>query len=433
MKTYIPHQLRPLIFFVLIANVSGRAQTRRSRERYFTAGFNVGILGAATSQTSNLTGKSFERTMGFIGSDNGRKQGIIAANSTLGINAGFLWKDKNTKNYTEIQADLQRNRSTYIFNDPYQYTVTTYTPVQDNDADDAPTTTTTYAKWAENDVYYKYSLAVKRLWYRDDASLLGGDSYFYWKESFGQSFFHRDQNNPITPGTGETVTLNDSTYVNARTISYNPKSFVLGTELGLRTFSPKKDRSLDIGIVWYAPFNSTYKKEFNFYQKNSLVGSSQVAFGGSTILLNATYTFNSKLKERKIDQHKLDEEKIDILAKTHNENGRNFVVQQKVILTSDMVTARIWDRGTVDGDVITLYLNGEKILENFTTSKTKKEVVLHLKPGENYLVMYAVNLGTIPPNTATIEIEDGSKSKSITINSDEKKSGALEIFYKPSL
>jgi hypothetical protein len=47
--------------------------------------------------------------------------------------------------------------------------------------------------------------------------------------------------------------------------------------------------------------------------------------------------------------------------------------------------------------------------------------------------MYAVNLGRVPPNTACIEIEDGSKHKSITINSDMRRSGALEISYKPAL
>jgi hypothetical protein len=45
--------------------------------------------------------------------------------------------------------------------------------------------------------------------------------------------------------------------------------------------------------------------------------------------------------------------------------------------------------------------------------------------------MYAVNLGKIPPNTASIEIEKGSQRKSVTVNSDMNKSGAIELIYKP--
>jgi hypothetical protein len=45
--------------------------------------------------------------------------------------------------------------------------------------------------------------------------------------------------------------------------------------------------------------------------------------------------------------------------------------------------------------------------------------------------MHAINLGTIPPNTASMEISDGKKRKDITVISDTGKSGALEIDYSP--
>jgi hypothetical protein len=434
MKTFIPYQFRPFVFFLLIANVSGRAQVRRTREKYFTAGFNAGILGGSAIVDNCLEGSRFNHAMGFVVSNNGRNQPILAANTSLGINAGFLWKDKDSKNYTAIQAEFQRNRATYVFNNPYSYTVTTTPAAQDNDADDTTSTTTfKYNKWAENDVYLKYSLSLQRFWFRNDNSLLEGDTYFYLKESFGQTFFHHNQGNTITLNDAETVNYNDGNSVVAKTIAFNPISYMIGTEIGTRAFSPNKDRALDIGIVWYLPFASTYKREYDFYKGNTLVGRDQISFTGSSVLLNVSYTFNAKLKQKAMDSTKLDREKIDLLAKTHTENGRNFVVQQKIILYSDLVTAKIWDRGTVDGDIVTLYLNGEDILDNFMTSKIKKEVVLHLSAGENFLVMHAVNMGSIPPNTASIEIEDGSKQKNITINSDTKKSGALEIIYKPTL
>ena len=45
--------------------------------------------------------------------------------------------------------------------------------------------------------------------------------------------------------------------------------------------------------------------------------------------------------------------------------------------------------------------------------------------------MHALNLGKVPPNTAAISINDGAKKKIITLVSDLKKSGAVEIIYNP--
>lgn len=434
MKTVTSHQFHAVIFLILIAGVPVRAQVRRSREKYISGGFNVSCLGAGFSISNCQQGKPFDRTIGFLAADNGRNNSILAANTSLGLNGSFMWKDRNSDNYTAIGADIQRNRVTYIFKNPYSYSIAVTHPPQDGDADDTDSTVVyNYNKWSENDVSFKYSLSLQRFWYRGDFGLLDGDSYFYIKESFGQSFFHRNQGGSIKVGDTEKMNYDDqdSTSATAKTIGYNPKSFVIGSEIGIRAFTKEKDRTLDVGLAWYMPLKSTYSREYDFYKGTTLLGSDFVNFSGSSILLNVTYNFNYRLKERKVDNTKLEREKIDILAKNHTENGRNFEVQQKVILSSDLVTAKIWDRGTVDGDIITLYLNGEDILDNYTTSKSKKEVQLHLRAGENYLVMYAVNLGKVPPNTASIEIEDGNKPKSITINSDAHKSGALEIVYKP--
>jgi hypothetical protein len=78
-----------------------------------------------------------------------------------------------------------------------------------------------------------------------------------------------------------------------------------------------------------------------------------------------------------------------------------------------------------------LYLNEELVLEKYTVSKTKKEIILNLKPGKNILVMHALNLGRVPPNTAALKINDGTINKNVTLISDLKNSGALELIYNP--
>jgi hypothetical protein len=118
-------------------------------------------------------------------------------------------------------------------------------------------------------------------------------------------------------------------------------------------------------------------------------------------------------------------------VKPHKLLDRKVKVQEKIEVSDSTVMAEIWDKGIVDGDRISLYLNNVEILHDFTVGKHKKEIVLHLTPGKNYLILHALNLGRIPPNTAAIDIGDNGSEKQIILNSNLSISGALEITYKP--
>lgn len=315
-------------------------------------------------------------------------------------------------------------------------------PPQDNDADDTIPVKTP-AKVIESDKSFRYSLSVQRFWFNESYSVLRGESYHYINASFGQSFYHRDNNGMINAGDIQVIKDADGNSLKTTVINYIPKSYVAGIEVGTRAFSPSKDRALDIGIAWYLPFNSSYTKQFDFYKTTKpasasqsptveLVSSSKQTFGMGSVLLNVTYSFNSKLtlRERDTTEVKKKAEKHDIV---HNNvvNGRNVKVQDHVETAGAEMTIKVWDNGLVDGDRISLFLNDKEILHDHKLKKRKKSVTLHLKPGVNYLVLHALNLGSIAPNTAAIEVDDGYQGKTITLRSDMKKSGAIEIIYTP--
>ncbi len=114
----------------------------------------------------------------------------------------------------------------------------------------------------------------------------------------------------------------------------------------------------------------------------------------------------------------------------HHLNGRKYKVQQTMNVEDNTVKIQVYDKNRVDGDIVSIYLNGELIVENFQVTKEKKEFSLSLQNGSNVLVMYAINLGKIPPNTAAIAISQGDKRPKITtLVSDFKESGALELIY----
>jgi hypothetical protein len=114
----------------------------------------------------------------------------------------------------------------------------------------------------------------------------------------------------------------------------------------------------------------------------------------------------------------------------HHLNGRKYKVQQTLNAESKTVKINIYDKNRVDGDIVSIYLNGKLIVENIQVTHQKKEISLQLQNGSNVLVMYAINLGRIPPNTAALEINNGNKRNRVTtLVSDFKNSGALELIY----
>lgn len=159
----------------------------------------------------------------------------------------------------------------------------------------------------------------------------------------------------------------------------------------------------------------------------------------ATVAVNVTVPIAKKHKDTIIIEKMADKKEPDLkkhhkkFFNSHRINGRKFVVQESLVVSYGSVKIMVWDKNRADGDEISLYLNGELIIEKFTVTKTKKEILIDLLPGKNIIVMHALNLGLIPPNTAALSINDGSTSRAklITLVSTLKKSGALEVFYDP--
>ncbi|MCS7072987.1 MAG: hypothetical protein NZ108_00820, partial [Bacteroidia bacterium] len=88
-----------------------------------------------------------------------------------------------------------------------------------------------------------------------------------------------------------------------------------------------------------------------------------------------------------------------------------------------------------DGDIISLFYNGELILERFTLQKKPKAIIINVpengKP--SYLIMKAHNLGRVPPNTARLTIHDGKKIHEVRLTSSLQVFGGIEFRYNAKL
>jgi hypothetical protein len=106
---------------------------------------------------------------------------------------------------------------------------------------------------------------------------------------------------------------------------------------------------------------------------------------------------------------------------------RKIDTKYDIMVDSTQIQLKIWDNNLVDGDIISLSLNGTWILKQHTVTKGKKKLWIRLTQKSNILVLYAENLGSKPPNTAAIIVNDGKREQKIILNSDMGKSEAVHI------
>jgi hypothetical protein len=112
-------------------------------------------------------------------------------------------------------------------------------------------------------------------------------------------------------------------------------------------------------------------------------------------------------------------------------DGRSISYTKELVVETENITISLWDHGRQDGDIVSIYLNGEQVVSKHTLTYKKKvyEVKLdNTKP--NDLFLYAHNLGRFAPNTVSMEISDGSTSENIILNSDLKSCEAVLINVK---
>lgn len=111
--------------------------------------------------------------------------------------------------------------------------------------------------------------------------------------------------------------------------------------------------------------------------------------------------------------------------------GRKISYQKELVVDNEIITISLYDHGRADGDIVSIYLNGEQIVAKHILTYKKKSFEVKLNSNKsNDLFLYAHNLGNFPPNTVSIVIKDGSSAENIVLNSDLSSCEAILISVK---
>jgi len=107
--------------------------------------------------------------------------------------------------------------------------------------------------------------------------------------------------------------------------------------------------------------------------------------------------------------------------------GRTSAFSQVINFSSDSLEIALYDNGEIDGDTVSVFMNGDPILSHQGLKASAIKTTIHLTPGipEFNIVLFADNLGKYPPNTGLLVVHDGDDVYNIRFSADLQKNAGV--------
>jgi hypothetical protein len=131
-------------------------------------------------------------------------------------------------------------------------------------------------------------------------------------------------------------------------------------------------------------------------------------------------------------------EEIILAIQQDNSSKMNFLNTElaKPILInvrSPILKFEIRDYLRIDQDTVSIYLNRQPLAEKIGIAKKpySQSFMLNANSELNEIILYAENLGGVPPNTSNLTIIDGKIKHQLIISSTKQVSAVLYLRYRP--
>lgn len=116
---------------------------------------------------------------------------------------------------------------------------------------------------------------------------------------------------------------------------------------------------------------------------------------------------------------------LDLLPTYQN---REIGILRCFKIESDSVELNLLDMGEIDNDTITVIFNGRIIINKLRLTDKAYKIKLPLSGfDQNQLIVWADNIGDLPPNTCLAQLVYENKVEEIFVASDFRKSGSIII------
>jgi len=105
---------------------------------------------------------------------------------------------------------------------------------------------------------------------------------------------------------------------------------------------------------------------------------------------------------------------------------------QSLYFKNDSLVLSLYDNGIVDGDTVSVYMNGENIIsrQKLKEAATKKTIYISSNMDSVQLVLFADNLGSIPPNTGLLTVRDGDDVYQVRFSADLQTNASIILRRK---
>ena len=105
------------------------------------------------------------------------------------------------------------------------------------------------------------------------------------------------------------------------------------------------------------------------------------------------------------------------------------VKDSKVLqVKSNNIKVDLYDDGDIDNDIVSVYFKNALVVEKTSLTAKAHSFTLNLAEGKtNELVLYADNMGDIPPNTALMVITDGIRRYEVRLSADLKNNASVRF------
>ncbi len=163
-------------------------------------------------------------------------------------------------------------------------------------------------------------------------------------------------------------------------------------------------------------------------QHNPNSGSSEST---SVVKNNPSHTANTNETEIKTAALLKEQPTLqaDIIRINEDFKKRKQIVSKQIEVGSDSIRLSFYDNAEVDGDSISVFLNGRLVVAHQELTERAFNVYVQLDTNleTNEVSMFAENLGKYPPNTALMVISDGDKRYETFLSSDFKGNATIKL------